>query len=522
MKKDHARWGPNISHYVNTYETRIHRAYEDYTGGKEITSIAHEGLAPLPLLETALAISENMHKGGFQHGENSIPVIMTAIRRYTELQEHGIFSYYYGFLCIRHLMRMVCIGTLMQNSVLEDFLDNLDPRDSPIRVTTELADRALDVMHHALITRDGMEIVRTLGMLSNENLNAFPMLGGLSFKDAEFLVTTLWNGRRSIITVGDRGLLPGLGVLLFVLCEMLTHNPNQRMFECWSEMQELMVRYYMVASGSERSILRQLTRFIDQTLLHAGRDVQYPRYQEDAREVIQTYSDMMFSPDDPDLAQIMLLDMAYVLFQFVHSLCTPRVEDSIPMAVCAGLERIWLECDRERHGFMPANRRGFTRQFTHFMFFRLRLIREGLRTKTGRMAFGEAIVGESNIISLAGRVLLMMTMDDREPDFWDTMVQGLEDLYELIAAVFSAGIPNNISGATASEWNKVWHHLLDIYNGNAPVKVPMLYIEKAIEMWQPLGPIRQDTELCAYPRCSVVFIENKSQDSRTNLVNAQM
>ncbi|KAG8699318.1 hypothetical protein FRC09_006686 [Ceratobasidium sp. 395] len=307
---------------------------------------------------------------------------------------------------------MVCIGTLIQNEVLDEFLESLDPEEDSLEVTHDLADRALEEMHDSLTTRDFKIIMTSLGILSDGTPNAFPSLGGLSYDDVEFLLDTLWNDRRTIITIGNRGLLPGLGVLLFVLCQMTTITLKMN-FANWLKIQELMLRYYLVASGSERGVLRQLTRFIDQTLLGRREENGYPRYQEDAREVIQAFSDMMYSPLNPNLAQIMLLDTAYILFRFIETLCTPRVENCIPMVVNAALERIWLECDRERAGFMAPNRRGFTRQFSGWLFGRLCCIRESLTTQAGRTAFAQAALVDSNIIGIAGRTLLMMAMDSK-------------------------------------------------------------------------------------------------------------
>jgi hypothetical protein len=90
MKKDHPQWGPILSRYLNSFDDRIHLAFENYVTSAETTSIAYEGLLPLALLETTLAVCENMHKVGFQSGENFIPVIMKTIRRYTELNDHGV------------------------------------------------------------------------------------------------------------------------------------------------------------------------------------------------------------------------------------------------------------------------------------------------------------------------------------------------------------------------------------------------------------------------------------------------
>jgi hypothetical protein len=140
----------------------------------------------------------------------------------------------------------------------------------------------------------------------------------------------------------------------------------------WSQMQELMLRYYLVAPNNEREILRQLTRFIDQTLLQWNMDTVYPTNQEDASDVIRAYAKMMYSPLSQNLAPVMLLDTSYILFRFIDSVLTTKVQDSIPLAVSAALERIWLELDRERGGFMAPNRRGFTRQFAGYMFCSLR------------------------------------------------------------------------------------------------------------------------------------------------------
>jgi hypothetical protein len=119
---------------------------------------------------------------------------------------------------------MICVGTLLENSVLQDFLSGLDPELDSLLVTHELADRALQQMHRALCTRDFIKIATIMGCGPPKG-DAFPMIGGLSYDDVDFLVLELWRDRHSIITIGEHGLLPGLGVLLFVLCEMTITSP---------------------------------------------------------------------------------------------------------------------------------------------------------------------------------------------------------------------------------------------------------------------------------------------------------
>ncbi|KAG8727455.1 hypothetical protein FRC12_022481 [Ceratobasidium sp. 428] len=221
---------------------------------------------------------------------------------------------------------------------------------------------------------------------------------------------------------------------------------------------------------------------------------------------------MMYSPLNPNLAQIMLLDTAYILFRFIETLCTPRVENCIPMVVNAALERIWLECDRERAGFMAPNRRGFTRQFSGWLFGRLCCIRESLTTQAGRTAFAQAALVDSNIIGIAGRTLLMMAMDNTEPEMWTNMLDGLSHLHDLMTMMLSAGAINFVLTGVV-EWKKVWSQLHDLRNGSAPTSVPIKYIEEAIKAWEPMGPTKEDTEICSHPRCPTFTIDAKPMET---------
>jgi hypothetical protein len=90
MKKEHPRWGPILSRYVDAFDERIDAAFENYMTSRETTSLAYDGLVPLSLLETMLAVGENMHITDYQHGENSLSVLMATIRQYTELNLNGV------------------------------------------------------------------------------------------------------------------------------------------------------------------------------------------------------------------------------------------------------------------------------------------------------------------------------------------------------------------------------------------------------------------------------------------------
>ncbi|KAG9084997.1 hypothetical protein FRC07_013488, partial [Ceratobasidium sp. 392] len=172
MKRDHLKWGPKFPRYFNSLDDRLESAFNDYVDSKENTSVAHEGLMPLSLLETTLSVGENMHRIDYQHGEKSLPVLMTTIRRYTELNDTGIFHYYYGYLCIRHIIRAICIGTLIESESLDDFLDELDPEFETAEASKILAFEAIEHMTDALFTKDVSQIAKCLGYDSSHG-NAF-------------------------------------------------------------------------------------------------------------------------------------------------------------------------------------------------------------------------------------------------------------------------------------------------------------------------------------------------------------
>ena len=90
MGKEHSQWGPRLTRYISEFDDRLDAALEDYMSSRENTSLARQGLVPLPLLEMTLAVGENMHKLGFKHGNNTLPVLMATIRQYSEAQENGV------------------------------------------------------------------------------------------------------------------------------------------------------------------------------------------------------------------------------------------------------------------------------------------------------------------------------------------------------------------------------------------------------------------------------------------------
>ncbi|KAG8758997.1 hypothetical protein FRC12_009869 [Ceratobasidium sp. 428] len=411
MRGEHPKWGPDFDLYFEEFERRLGKAFDDYKSSKETTSEAHDGLLPMSLLETMLTIGDNMHKLEYQHGEKALTVLMATVRRYTELNESGIFDYYYGYLCMRHIMRVICIGTLIEAGVLEDFLNDLDPKLHPVEVAGDLDSTAFDLMTQALLKGDISYIGLGLG-LKPPNWDAFPCVGGLSFDDVEFLIMILWNNRRQLITLIEHGMVPGFPALLYTLCEMTMLSKSPGSTKKWTQLQDILLRAYMVGTKEERETMRQLSLYAHHQIQDHNLVGDTRTDEEDACTVMRAYVEM-FDPvwnHTQDLAPTMLLDIAYILFQFVDTLLTPNLEEWIPKVARGALQRVWLEIDRESNGFMAAPRRGFTRRYAADIFHSLSDMQQRLRTRKDQQAFSTMLM-EIDIVGLVGRVLLMISRE---------------------------------------------------------------------------------------------------------------
>lgn len=121
---------------------------------------------------------------------------------------------------------MTCIGTLLHGDTLGDFLETTDPSMSSQEVSNALCQEALQQLEDALRDSSLMGVYDRLGCEPPHSA-AFPLAGGLFYDDVDLLIRLLWRDRRSMMALREHGLLPGLAVLLFTLCEMtiFSHTP---------------------------------------------------------------------------------------------------------------------------------------------------------------------------------------------------------------------------------------------------------------------------------------------------------
>ncbi|CAE6533577.1 unnamed protein product [Rhizoctonia solani] len=417
-------WGPTLSQYMPTFEERLTESFDKYIANEESVFDVPNGLIPLDLLETALAVGENMHKVGFQRGDKVFPVLMSAIREYTKLHKGGIFEHYYGFLCIRHLIRMVCIGAMRQCKKFDKFLNDTKSEAPRQEVTEALAARALDSMITVLCTENAAVVENLLGILSKSG-HAFVIDGGLSYEDVEFLIKTLWKDRKSLVPLRRCGLLPGLPAILFVLSEMTVLSRSSIIHRPWLALEDVIFRCYLGdTSNPEREILRQLCIYIESFVLNRYRSIPMdyqPVDEDDNRKVTEAYCAVFAPPMELSLAAVIQLDIATMLFRWVLDLLGweskgPLTgEDLVPHIVKGAMARLTLEVDREWSGPMLEKRRAFTNRYAGevFGYASLLVINKQIPTPSVQQELVQMLT-EFDFYGLAGRVLMLVTRETCE------------------------------------------------------------------------------------------------------------
>ncbi|CAE6418954.1 unnamed protein product [Rhizoctonia solani] len=516
--KQQPEWGPTLSQYMPTFEERITESFDKYMTNEESLFEVPNGLIPLNLLETALGVGENMHKVGFQRGDKIFPVMMSAIRGYTKLHKGGIFEYYYGFLCIRHLIRMVCIGAMRQCKKFDKFLNDTKPDAHRQEVTEALAACALESMITVLCAENAAVVENLLGILSNSG-HAFVIDGGLSYEDVEFLIKTLWKDRKSLVPLRRRGLLPGLPAMLFVLSEMAVLSRSPIINRPWLALEDVIFRCYIGdTSNPEREILRQLCIYIESFVLNRYRSISidYERVDEDDnRNVAEAYCAVFAPPMELPLAAVVQLDIATMLFRWVLELLGWQSngpltgEDLVPHIIKGAMARLTLEVDREWSGPMLEKRRAFTYSYAGevFGYASSLVIKHQVPTPKVQQELVQMLM-EFDFHGLAGRVLMLVTRETSdEPPSFDRVYVCFRQMGKAFNQLPDPS-PEQLA-SSALVWRKVFLNLM-YHQQSSLTRTPRGLIGEAMEAWDMLRPpsVKRPPDLfeCMNPRCAIRII----------------
>ncbi|CAE6436375.1 unnamed protein product [Rhizoctonia solani] len=356
---EHPEWGPGFREYTMTFEHRLHTAFKRYVGEEEIIIDASRDLIPLPLLETTLAVGENMHVVGFQTGDRIFPTLINTIKKYTAIFSGCIFERYYGFLCIRHLVRMVCIGILTKGGIFEGVLDRLNSNLPWVHLLGVLSDATLLYMWGYLEKYD-QNMVFLNGPLFLDDT-------ALDLDDAKFLLVLLWNDRASIIPLRAQDALPGLPALILVLSQFIGHNPSLeiKINPDWLRIQDISLRCYFGClevfedTTEERYVIEQINGFtlnlFSKHKVHIMDTYQvwFAVDDDDARRVVEMYSNLPepYYPRTPLLLSHVVLLWVFGLLRNPNTR-RPALDELAASVFKTALALLQLEIDEDLKDLM--------------------------------------------------------------------------------------------------------------------------------------------------------------------------
>ncbi|KAG8724627.1 hypothetical protein FRC09_016385 [Ceratobasidium sp. 395] len=122
-----------------------------------------------------------------------------------------IFKYYYGFVCVRHLLHHLCLIFLERIFALNRLGESIPGYASWTVVSRTVAARALDLSA-------AMMLNPTLHDELGKLFVGSPYFGTDALGKAHFssIVHLLWNDRDSFLTLCSLNLLPGCGLFLAI------------------------------------------------------------------------------------------------------------------------------------------------------------------------------------------------------------------------------------------------------------------------------------------------------------------
>ncbi|KAG8719364.1 hypothetical protein FRC08_003030 [Ceratobasidium sp. 394] len=203
-------WGPVVEEYTR---------HDFNPRPSDILDIHfHETRQPPPLAAVENSLCTCNPKAA-NPGEMSAGAILEALRKYTQdTNDCKVFKYYYGFLCIRHLLHIICLAVLEQTHTPDTFLESLRQgtiwSDISIKAT---ALESLKRMGQATKNAASFDIFCRKFIVSGptKDFNA---------SGASLIASLLWQDRDSFLALCSQGLLPGCALLLLVSLKLLSTN----------------------------------------------------------------------------------------------------------------------------------------------------------------------------------------------------------------------------------------------------------------------------------------------------------
>ncbi|KAG8699185.1 hypothetical protein FRC08_005456 [Ceratobasidium sp. 394] len=434
--------------------------------------------------------------------------LIDLLQRYTIVNGHSsVFKNYYGFLCVRYLIHITCLAVLKGTNTLDQLLGSLRKNASWSEMSQALSFAALDRFAEASRGTESLE--EFYRILTYPSLVLDDLLGKANVSILAYL---LWESRDMFLVLCSRGLLPGCALLLLMVSKSLTVGSREEERDVLY-LQDLAFRSYLVGSRRDQEAVQPVCLLADEKKLvwPPGKDRGIS--SEDSHRLAQAYIDLFAvrRREKTGAKGVSIGVMSHLtgfvqnIFESDYSMTSGELMDLASTAH----QFLWLIL--EQNGRLSADDHIDVRKYALLCLVKLRSIRERFTPTPGLQYKFAKLVANTEVVSLAGRLLLLTTDEGNEfedPDWIELTLGQLVGLKDLLAAVVH--IAPDLFYDSKLEWVKVMAH------AELPIQMGMggprdegndisRLVSRTLSTWalfeSSLGDEATVPQECAYPRC---------------------
>ncbi|KAG8719151.1 hypothetical protein FRC09_011550 [Ceratobasidium sp. 395] len=282
-------WGLDIEEYsTRTFEPQISEVSNSETEAfKRLYDVP-----PLTFVESSLRKYDPRFYGT---GDMKMDDVLVTIGKYGMLNDFDdLFKYYYGFLCIRHLLHITCLAALgRSHQAIDTLVAKLPQNACWTDISNTVAAEALDRL--AQTTRNAALFDKCCNSLTRVRIDGSVVKSqSLEEMYITLVAASLWKARNSFLMLCQRGLLPG-STLLLVIALRLTpiDSSEQSNLRNSLMLQDLAFRLYLVGSHHDRQILQLACMPAIKAKVIANEHLDYLISSDDSRLISRAYADLL-------------------------------------------------------------------------------------------------------------------------------------------------------------------------------------------------------------------------------------
>ncbi|KAF8598409.1 hypothetical protein BDV93DRAFT_338308 [Ceratobasidium sp. AG-I] len=242
-------WGPEIHHYSLGFDLDAPESSSDLLDPSFYG--VWEGAKVIPVKSLENNLSRSDLRKGYCYGDRPLAALISTLQTYHEANNNRIFKNYYGFLFIRCIMHIICVGVLLETKTLDFFLESLDQNLDWKQVCSSIAH---ETMRQAVssIRPESDSITRSRFQAVFQSHKVLPSVRGITANDCTLILRLLWEDRASFLTLCELELLPGGPNLLYTLSRILVVQPMSSADMKPLLMIDLCVRQYLFSFNRDK------------------------------------------------------------------------------------------------------------------------------------------------------------------------------------------------------------------------------------------------------------------------------